>query len=67
MAYFNLPECDDEVAARKLRAIVKQWTLKKMAELFQVWKKIMEKLPEEKRSASIRRVSNKAGESLEGI
>jgi hypothetical protein len=36
MAYFNLPECDDEVAARKLRATVKQWTLKKMVELFQV-------------------------------
>jgi hypothetical protein len=36
---FNLPECEDEVAARKLRAKVKQWTLKKMAELFRVWKK----------------------------
>jgi hypothetical protein len=39
MAYFNLPECEDEVTARKLRATVKQWTLKKMAELFRVWKK----------------------------
>jgi hypothetical protein len=39
MAYFNLPECEDEVAARQLRAKVKQWTLKKMAELFWVWKK----------------------------
>jgi hypothetical protein len=39
MAYFNLLECEDEDAARQLRAKVKQWTLKKMAELFQVWKK----------------------------
>jgi hypothetical protein len=39
MAHFNLPECDDEVAARELRATVKQWTLKKMAELFRAWKK----------------------------
>jgi hypothetical protein len=39
MTHFNLPECEDEVAARKLRATVKQWTLKKMAELFRVWKK----------------------------
>jgi hypothetical protein len=39
MAHFNLPECEDEVTARKLRAKVKQWTLKKMAELFQVCKK----------------------------
>jgi hypothetical protein len=68
MAHFNLPECEDEAAAIKLRATVKQWTLKKMAELFRVWnKKIMEKLSEEKGSASIRRVSSEAGESLEGI
>jgi hypothetical protein len=39
MAHFNLLECEDEVAARKLRAIIKQWTLKKMAKLFRVWKK----------------------------
>jgi hypothetical protein len=39
MAHFNLPECENEDAARKLRAKVKQWTLKKMAELFRVWKK----------------------------
>jgi hypothetical protein len=39
MAHFNLPECEDEVPARKLRAKVKQWTLKKMAKLFRVWKK----------------------------
>jgi hypothetical protein len=39
MAYFNLPECENEDAARQLRAKVKQWTLKKMAELFRVWKK----------------------------
>jgi hypothetical protein len=39
MAHFNLPECEDEAAAAKLRAKVKQWTLKKMAELFRVWKK----------------------------
>jgi hypothetical protein len=39
MAHFNLPACEDEVAARKLRATVKQWTLEKMAELFWVWKK----------------------------
>jgi hypothetical protein len=39
MAHFNLPECEDEVAARQLRAKVKQWTLKKMTERLQVWKK----------------------------
>jgi hypothetical protein len=39
MAHFDLPECEDEVIARQLRAKVKQWTLKKMAELFRVWKK----------------------------
>jgi hypothetical protein len=39
MAYFILPECENEDAARELRAKVKQWTLKKMAELFWVWKK----------------------------
>jgi hypothetical protein len=39
MSHFNLPECENEDAARKLRAKVKQWTLKKMAELFRVWKK----------------------------
>jgi hypothetical protein len=39
MAHFNLPECEDEAAAIKLTAKVKQWTLKKMAKLFRVWKK----------------------------
>jgi hypothetical protein len=39
MAHFNLPECEDEAAAIKLRATVKQWSLKKMGELFRVWKK----------------------------
>jgi hypothetical protein len=39
MAHFNLPECEDEVTARKLRVTVKQWALKKMAELFRVCKK----------------------------
>jgi hypothetical protein len=39
MAHFNLPECENEDAARQLRAKVKEWTLKKMAELFRVWKK----------------------------
>jgi hypothetical protein len=39
MAHFSLLECEDEAAAIKLRAKVKQWTLKKMAELFWVWKK----------------------------
>jgi hypothetical protein len=39
MAHFNLPECEDEAATAKLRAKVKQWTLKKMDELFRVWKK----------------------------
>ena len=34
MSHFNLPECENEDAADKLRAKVKQWTLKKMAELF---------------------------------
>jgi hypothetical protein len=38
MAYFNLPECENKDAVRELRAKVKQWTLKKMAELFRVWK-----------------------------
>jgi hypothetical protein len=67
MAHFNLPECEDEVAARKLRVIVKQWALKKMAKLFRVEEKIIEKLSEEKGSASIQRVSSKVDESLEGI
>jgi hypothetical protein len=39
MAHFNLPECEDEAATAKLRTKVKHWTLKKMAELFWVWKK----------------------------
>jgi hypothetical protein len=39
MSHFNRPECEDKASAAKLRAKVKQWTLKKMAELFQVWKK----------------------------
>jgi hypothetical protein len=39
MAHFNLLECEDEDTARQLRAKVKQWTLKKMAKLFRVWKK----------------------------
>jgi hypothetical protein len=39
MAHFNLPECEDEADAAKLRAKVKQWTLKKMVELFQMWMK----------------------------
>jgi hypothetical protein len=39
MAHFNLPEYENKDAAGKLRAEVKQWTLKKMAELFRVWKK----------------------------
>jgi isopenicillin N synthase-like dioxygenase len=39
MEHFNLPECEDKAAAIKLRATVKQWTLKKMAKLFRVWKK----------------------------
>ncbi len=39
MSHFNLPECENEDAADKLRAKVKQWTLKKMAELFRSWKK----------------------------
>jgi hypothetical protein len=41
MAHFNLPECEDPAAAAKLRVKVKQWTLKKMAEMFRVWKKIL--------------------------
>ena len=39
MSHFNLPECENEDAAKKLRAKVKQWTLKKMAELLLSWKK----------------------------
>jgi hypothetical protein len=39
MAHFNLPEYEDEVTARELRAKVKKQTLQKMAELFWVWKK----------------------------
>ena len=39
MSHFDLPECENEDAADKLRAKVKQWTLKKMAELFRSWKK----------------------------
>jgi hypothetical protein len=41
MAHFNLPECEDPAVAKKLREKVKQWTLKKMAELFRVWKKTL--------------------------
>jgi hypothetical protein len=41
MAHFNMPECEDPTAVAKLRAKVKQWTLKKMAELFRVWKKTL--------------------------
>ena len=41
MAHFSLPECEDPAAAEKLRAKVKQWTLKKMAELFRAWKKTL--------------------------
>ena len=39
MAHFTLPECEDPADTAKLRAKVKEWTLKKMAELFRVWKK----------------------------
>jgi hypothetical protein len=41
MAHFNPPECENEDAARQLRAKVKHWTLKKMVELFHGWKKIL--------------------------
>ena len=41
MVNFNLPECEDPAAAEKLRAKVKKWTLKKMAELFRAWKKTL--------------------------
>jgi hypothetical protein len=68
MAHFNLPKCENEDAIRQLRAKVKQWTLNKMAEPVPgVEEKIMEKLSEDKESASIQRVSSEAGESLEGI
>ena len=39
MAHFTLPECEDPADTAKLREKVKQWTLKKMAELFLAWKK----------------------------
>ena len=39
MAHFILPELEDEAGTAKLRDKVKEWTLKKMAELFRVWKK----------------------------
>ena len=39
MTHFSLPECEDEAAADKLRKKVKEWTLKKMAEMFRGWKK----------------------------
>jgi hypothetical protein len=41
MAHFNLPECENPAAAAKLRAKVKQWTLKMMAKLFRMWKKTL--------------------------
>jgi len=39
MAHFTLPELDNRDDTAKLREKVKEWTLKKMAELFRVWKK----------------------------
>ena len=38
MAHFTLPELDNRDDTAKLREKVKEWTLKKMAELFRVWK-----------------------------
>ena len=57
MLYFNLSECENEDVADKLRVKVKQWILKKMAELFRSWKKkLWKKLSEDKESVSIRGV-----------
>ena len=39
MAHFTLPECENDADTAALRLKVKQWSLKKMAELFRRWKK----------------------------
>ena len=39
MAHFTLPEQEDPADMEKLTKQVKHWTLKKMTELFVVWKK----------------------------
>jgi len=39
MAHFTLPECENDADTAALRLKVKQWSLKKMAELFRQWKK----------------------------
>jgi hypothetical protein len=39
MAHFKLPECDTEDEMAEMRKKVKQFALKKMAELFKNWKK----------------------------
>ena len=39
MAHFTLLALEDKADTTKLRDKVKEWTLKKMAELFRVWKK----------------------------
>ena len=41
MAHFTLPEYEDDADTVALRDKVKQFTLKKMAELFRQWKKTL--------------------------
>lgn len=39
MSHFTLPECETDEDREALRLKVKEWTLKKMGELFRQWKK----------------------------
>ena len=39
MAHFKLPECDTDDETTEMRKKVKQFALKKIAELFKNWKK----------------------------
>ena len=39
MEHFTLPECDTEETEKEMRAAVKHWALKKMAEAFNAYKK----------------------------
>ena len=41
MAHFTLPEYEDDADTAALREKVKEWALKKMAELFRQWKKTL--------------------------
>jgi len=53
MVHFSLPECEDQAAADKLREKVKEWTLKKMAEMFRAWKKNLWKAYKKKKEMPV--------------